>query len=359
MRILYKIFVVDFYRVHFGFFLFTALILFGVGNPGQLLTFHLGVIHAILTNSFALITTMVFWLLYLLKSLFFIREKLKEEAQQFLFYSFSSFNKITRITCWFFTLALLNIPILLYAIICTIVGFYTRNIVIALLLMLVMLTFISVGSFLMDRFFYKRMTTQTVQSNNYGLIDSLPITYTFIGIKYLLAEQKLVYGICKLCSYLLIVAMYHIFHDLQDNIALAAIIVTSLATAHIVLLFGQFRFESQSLALLRNLPYTYNFRFYATLKRNFLLFIPEIIWLFFRFEIFASSILIIYMLSLSIFLYQSISLVGLKLVSYVKFTFFFFLLLVITLPLGYLTITSILLFFCAWVIFRLKPKGIS
>src|SRR5688500_2975735 len=97
MRILYKIFVVDFYRVHFGFFLFTALILFGVGNPGQLLTFHIGVIHAILTNFFALIITIGFWLLYLLKSLFFIRGKLKEEAQQFLFYSFSSFSRTTRI----------------------------------------------------------------------------------------------------------------------------------------------------------------------------------------------------------------------------------------------------------------------
>jgi hypothetical protein len=359
MRILYKIFVVDFYRVHFGFFLFIALILFGVGNPGQLLTFHIGVIHAILTNFFALIITIGLWLLYLLKSLFFIRGKLKEEAQQFLFYSFSSFNKTTRILYWFFTLVLLNIPILLYAIICTVVGFYTRNIIIALLLMLIILTFISVGSFLMDRFFYKRMTTQAVQSSNYGLIDRLPITYTFIGIKYLLAQQKLVYGICKLCSYLLIVAMYHVFHDLQENIALAAIIVTSLATAHIVLLFGQFRFESQSLTLLRNLPYTYNFRFYATLKRNCLLFIPEIIWLFLRFEIFASSILIMYMLSLSIFLYQSTSLVGLKLVSYVKLTFFLFLLLVIMIPFGYLTITSILLLFSAWVIFRLKLNRIS
>lgn len=355
MQILYKIFVVDFYRVHFGFFLFTALILFGIGDPGQLLTFHIGVIHTILTNFFALIITIGFWLLYLLKSLFFISGKLKEETQQFLFYSFSSFNKVTRVIYWFFLLVLVNMPILLYAIICTAMGFYTKNIIIALSLILAILTFISVGALMVDRFFYKKMVVQAVQRNKLNLADNLPITYTTIGVKYLLAEQKLAYGICKLCSYLLIAGMYHIFHDLQDNIALAAIIVSSLATAHIVLLFGQFRFESQSLALLRNLPYTANFRFYATLKGNFLLFIPEIIWLFFRFEIFASSILVLYMLSLSIFLYQSISLVGLKLVSYVKFTFFLFLLLIIIIPFGYLTITSILLLFGAWVIFRLKP----
>lgn len=359
MRVFYKIFVADFYRVHFGFFLFVTLILFGAGDPGQLLAFHTGVIYVILTNFFALIITICLWFVYLLKSLFFIRGKLKEEAQQFLCYSFSSLSKTARITYWFTTMVLINMPILLYAIICTVTGFYSKNVIIALLLIMAMIAFISAGSCVADRCFYRRITVQTAKENKFDFANILPINYLFIGIKYLPAEQKLAYGICKLFSYLLIVGMYHIFHDLQNNVALAAIIVTSFVIAHIVLLFAQFRFEYQSLAILRNLPYACNFRFYATLKRNFLLFIPEIIWLFSRFKIFESSILALYMLSLSIFLYQSISLVGLKLDSFVKFAFFLFLLLVIIIPFGYLTVISIILFCSAWAIFKLKTNHIN
>ncbi|MFC6098974.1 hypothetical protein [Olivibacter domesticus] len=356
MLVFYKIFVADFYRVHFGFFLFVTLILFGAGDPGQLLAFHTGVIYAILTNSFPLTITICLWFVYLLKSLLFIREKLKEEAQQFLCYSFSSLSKTARMTYWFTTMVLINMPILLYAITCALVGFYSKNIIIALLLIIVIIAFISAGSFVADRFFYRRITVQTAKENKFYFANTLPISYLFIGMKYLLAEQKLAYGICKLFSYLLIIGMYHIFHDLQNNVALAAIIVTSFVIAHVVLLFAQFRFEYQSLAILRNLPYTDNFRFYAALKRNFLLFIPEVIWLFSRFKFFESGILALYMLSLSIFLYQSISLVGLKLDSFVKFTFFLFLFLVIIIPIGYLAVISIILLCTAWAIFKLKTQ---
>lgn len=356
MLVFYKIFVADFYRVHFGFFLFVTLILFGAGDPSQLLAFHTEVIYAILTNSFALIITICLWFIYLLKSLLFIREKLKEEAQQFLCYSFSSLSKTVRMTYWFTTMVLINMPILLYAIVCALIGFYSKNVIIALLVITVMMAFISAGSFVADRFFYRRITVQTAKENKFYFANALPISYLFIGMKYLLAEQKLAYGICKLFSYLLIIGMYHIFHDLQNNVALAAIIVTSFVIAHIVLLFAQFRFEYQSLAILRNLPYTDNFRFYAALKRNFLMFIPEVIWLFSRFKFFESGILALYMLSLSIFLYQSISLVGLKLESFVKFAFFLFLFLVIIIPIGYLAVISIILLCSAWAIFKLKTQ---
>lgn len=358
MRIFYKIFVLDFYRVHFGFFLFMAFILFGAGDPGQLLTFHAGIIQAILTNFFTLTIMSCLWLAYFLKSMFFIKGKLDEEAQQFLFYSFSSLKKIERLTTWLATLTIINLPIALYASVCIITGLCFGNVFNAILIAFIMLSLLLVGSIAIDTYFFKRMTKRSTK----GTLDfagSLPISYTLIGIKYLLAEQKLVYAICKLFSYLMIVGMYRIFHDLQDNIALAAIIVTCLVTAHIVFLFGQFRFEYQLLNMLRNLPYANNFRFYTALKRNFLVFLPEISWLLLRFGIAESSILILYMLALSLFLYHCIFLVGLNLESFVKFTFFLFIILVVIIPFGYLTMLSLFLLCFAWLIFRLKNNHTS
>src|SRR5438105_4972418 len=84
-RLMFRLFVVPFYKANAGFFLFFFFIFFGTVNGGSLITYHASLLNSFLGSWQGLGLVFLCWTLYEIKCLLFILRITKSQEGSFLY----------------------------------------------------------------------------------------------------------------------------------------------------------------------------------------------------------------------------------------------------------------------------------
>ncbi|WP_028297429.1 hypothetical protein [Olivibacter sitiensis] len=350
-----KIFVLPFYQAHVGMFLFAALLLFGLVDPSQLLPLHISLSVMLCSNWWAAIGLLVFWGLYLLKAVTFIKKKMREKNSAFLYYSAYCLSSRTRIALWSYVLLYISLPLGGYILLCMITAVAYGYIAQPLCIVFAStLAFFSTVKYV-DRSF----TNQRNSGNRHFeiiLLQKMDNSHLFLGIRHLVDQQKIAFLTSKVLSYFLVVGMFHAFSDVQDNIRMATLVMVLLALANSMVLFGQYRFEQYELAFMRNLPFGSVKRWLLIPGRITIILLPEITWLYIRYDVVQASLLVIFLLCASLLVYHFAILSDNETDAYIKLLAYFFLSMIFVVPFGYITVVSLIFLVTSLVIYSFKRR---
>lgn len=111
------------------------------------------------------------------------------------------------------------------------------------------------------------------------------------------SKQILVETQTKIVSWTLISSVFFVFDDLKNDTRLLALIVLFIAIAHGILIYQERDFNERYLYFIRNFPYS-NMKLFLGFSINYVIFLlPEIFWLFSRFDLLKTAQLFIFLLS--------------------------------------------------------------
>lgn len=316
-RILIKIFANGFYRVHAGLFLFVFLVLVGAVDPGQLLNYHKTLMLAFISSPLMLMVVFAVWLLYSIKTWHYTIGQLYSINQQFLFYSSTALSRAKQLTAWMLMQAAMLLPVIVYGLIAVIVGFYHHYYLgpAAILIYLLFLTWAGgcIYTTLINRQIDggKQFILLRIGANWHKPFFSLFIYQVF-------NDMKVRYVITKIISYLVVNGVFWLFADAVNDVRVAGIAMLAIVTAHAVIVFEERRFEETYLAFARGLPHT-RIRLFAGFAMVYLaLLLPEVIWLFCRFNPLLAGQLTLFGLSIILLHHSLLYWMGLNMDRYLQ-----------------------------------------
>jgi hypothetical protein len=253
-NIYWKIFVLPFFQRNTGLFLFLFVVLFGVAQNPKL--YHIQLMQSILSSNITLFVVIIFWLLYGIKTVFFIVNTLQEPANSFLINMQMVNPKITKAIHILVQLLLLA-PILIYAIIVSMYGFTIGHTFPAIIILVFIALLVCITSFI-------SYTTAVGRGVSISL-PSFPITYPkhfyLLLVWYHLLQKKIRLFTIKLLSFtaLFIPVVWNNGHaDLSDFVLFLHVSVA----AHAIIIFDNVQYLNTAFPLLRNMPIS-RFKIYA------------------------------------------------------------------------------------------------
>ncbi|MBA2407935.1 MAG: hypothetical protein H0V65_08095, partial [Chitinophagales bacterium] len=277
IKIINRIISVTFYQRHAGLFLFIFIIMFGVVQGQQLLSYHLTLINAMLSSMLFMSVVCLIWTLYALKCIQFVLKTFSEPQHQFL-YVFAALTRAQQFNTLFAAQLTIYLPVLIYSIIVVLVAFAGGNIYAGMFVLSynLLLCLLSTSlyqrklnnpdpevRFFLDRFFqfqFKR-------------------PYALFFIAQLLNEMKVIFVVTKFFSAIIIIAFLKgFFIDTYDSRVVMLGFLAGLV-AHCVLVFEFRKFEESYLSFYRNLPLSLFKRYLTYLTVYALILVPE--WIIF------------------------------------------------------------------------------
>jgi hypothetical protein len=301
--VLTKVFVNGFYRKHAGMFCFVLYILFGVVEPGQVLSYHQALMVSFISSPLILCIGLIAWLIYTLKSWHYITGQLDEASQTFLFYSSTSISKKKQLRNWGFTQFWILLPIIIYALIAIIYGVYLHLYLAPFLIVLYLLILI-----VLSAYFHTYHLSR-------GINKGFPIfkNIKYKGQKYffslflyhILEKNKLSYLMIKVASWFALTGTLYFFNDVKSGYKLAGIIVLIIVMIHSFLIIQEQEFTEVKLNFSRNLPYSRLWLYFNSIQLYILILLPETIALFFKFP-FVTAIEVWILLISLILLFRSL-----------------------------------------------------
>ncbi|WP_156522621.1 hypothetical protein [Arachidicoccus ginsenosidimutans] len=167
LNILKKAFVIEYYRRNLGFFLFVFYMLFGMEQKPIL--FHRELIESIVRSKTELLVTIVVFLLYHLKCLYFITRRIKSSEYIFLA-EMQSYSMFQQIAGFAFAYVLLAIPFTIYSCFIIAMGIKLKYILSAMIVLLFLLIVHAINIFVC----YKTIQNSFTQKQKLSFLDKLP-----------------------------------------------------------------------------------------------------------------------------------------------------------------------------------------
>jgi hypothetical protein len=276
--LLIKTFVKPFYRQHAGLFVFLFTIMFGVVSVldgAKFTDYHFFLIQGMMRNSFFFLLVLLLWFLYAKKSEQFVVNILLRPDYSFLnILSLLDSKKLYRKLLW--VQFLLILPIIFYACIIFVAGFYMHEYIKCLLVLLYIITTCLISA----RWYLYYIQNPGKSAWTMKKIFSFKIRetpYWSFFIRYIGIDKKLLFSGIKLysCSvlYLMIVNQTRVEYDLK--------MITLLFSLGILghgLIIHQLRdMEETYLKFYRAVPLSLLKRFVQYAILYFILLIPEIL----------------------------------------------------------------------------------
>ena len=313
----------EFYKQHAGLLLVIFYLLFGWMKSGEVFVYIHSILLEFCSSSIAILSFCFFLLLYGLKSLAFINQKLSIPVYSFVKISCAA-KKIDQFKSWLGLYCVLLFPPLFFALlICTTGLFYQYySCVFSLCLYVILL----LGG----------LTQVTFRQVNYAFKPVRDIIIPWPAVKkpfwtwpvhYLLEKQPLMLIICKIVSFLLFSGIIWMFADSRNDIRVYLIAMLGAAISHSILIAAVLRFERSSLTLLNSLPISNWKKLLNTFLFLVILFAPEFILFSTKAPLSLYTIGTVFLYSISSLITLKIALYFLKdnMDRYLKFIFFFFL----------------------------------
>lgn len=275
-RVLIKVLVKKFYERNAGLLAFVFYAMFGVVESNQLISYHLSLIHGVLSSTIFLLAVMTVWFLYSLKSLLLVFDELAQPQNQFLF-SFSMLSPVAQYTSMMVALIAIYLPVLIYSSVIVIMGF-TNQLPLPAFTVIVFHVFVLIAS---ARLITGRLRTLH-EKRRFALLPTFRLgwarPFSFFYIGKLLNEIPLALLFTKLFSLFCIFGFLQIPLDHYENrVALLGFLFGLMG--HTIIVFEFRKLEVERMTFLRGLPLPVVWQ-YAQLVLVYLLVIsPEVIFL--------------------------------------------------------------------------------
>jgi hypothetical protein len=355
-KILFNLFVSQFYKLNGGFFLFWFIVFFGIVYPGMLLDYHLMLIQIEIDSTIMLGGVMTAWLLYNERALKCLRTIILKYHCSFL-HVLQAVNTKGLLIILGFCHILVFLPVLIYAIIVGGVSVSQFKIIQASLILLFLITIIVTSTIRLKNLFLSRMPLHSPALFGKFSFPKLPIPYIFYLVYYILNERKINILVLKVFSFFFFY-LFLIKHVGEFSKSWFVLSLLLICYGHSILLFHVHKFMEEELAFLRNLPLSLFKRMSMYFISISLLFLPELLFMFINGlnvltfnDIFYSYFILVsqVLLYISLLYWTNIQLKKYLKIIFVIFVFSTF--LYNTLSYGLL---SLLLFGLSYIIFKLR-----
>lgn len=353
-----KIFARGFYTAHAGLLTVGFFVMFGMVEPGQIVNYHKTLMLTMVSSPLMMAVVFAAWFIYTVKCWHYVNGQIGGINQQFLFYSSNAFDRKQQFKSWFYMQSVLSLPISVYGFIAAGVGmahhFYVLSF--ALLLYLTLLAAISARLYMRT---INKLIDGGAQSWFFTFISKWSKPWFSLFIYNVFDKHKIAWLVTKGISYLLITGFFLLFADVAHDVRVAGIAILSVAVAHVRLIFENRAFEEKWLSFTRNLPYSRAQLFINFIQVYLVLLLPEVIWLFSRFNpVIAVELLLAGIGTLMLFhclLYYT----GLDMEKYMLWIFFLFVMIFWMILFRLLWVTAVVNLAVAFAIFYgryYKPK---
>ena len=278
-KILFQSFVKTFYKENAGAFVFVFTIMFCIVSKvdgAGLYEYHYSLATGILKSNILLFLVLFIWFLYVRKYFVFVSDVITNPHYAFL-QVYNQLSKINRLRLFFIIEVLLLMPILLYVLFISFVGFKQRlylpvlSAIIFLLLLCVIATSLHVRQLdNLNKRFKLPFLKITKRLN-------LSLSYQFILIRFVAIKQMNIWIGIKIftCGILYLIARNN--NAVDHDISMAFLFYNFGILANGVLIFRIRAFEEIYLAFYRTLPISLINRFFQYSFLYFILLIPEFI----------------------------------------------------------------------------------
>lgn len=361
--VLYTLLVNKFYKVNAGFFLFLALVLFGILPAADTLHLHRGLMLAATSSVTGVGIASCIILLYASRCLFFTLRELSLPELTFL-HNMQALKDPRQLLYLGMVFSCTYLPLFIYAGITAWLGLTQGNYIYSLLLLLILLTTIIICTYIIFR-----RINGTYKESKLKLPDfDLPEKgyYSFL-LHYSIHEKKGVLVAIKFFSILALQLLVALNADKasKENICFLMMLCIS---AHALLPVHYTRFIEGQMPFLRNMPLTLLRRYSLPAFSFAVIFLPELLFLLWNEKniIPISTILSLYLLAITrLLLYYSIQYLPRmsteRFTMLVFFMFFASMILLASLPLWLFiiieSIISILLFYTLY--YKYEPSALT
>lgn len=350
LKLLIRSLGLTFYQQHVGLFLVAIYLLFGMIQGYALISFHIALLISICSSPINLLMLLVVWILYALKCVFFVKQKLASADYQFA-KSITSMPSKQQYMLWAKLYGFLLLPIIAYAVLMLLIAvkhqFYLTFFT-TILGVLLILVFLTIYTFRFTNFTFHVF-------KNWINLPTVAINKPFWSwpLYYLLAEQRLMLLICKVFSMLSFKVILLVFADVGNDIRVYLTALLAVVLSHAVLVFNLTKFDAFYSAFAKNLPIGAMKRLSYWLLVFILLLMPEFIQL-----VWLSDLTIFQLINCLFFCVATI--LGLQMLvyllkadmeRYMKYLLFFFFVSMLAILAGYYFIFSLVLIPLAVVTF--------
>ncbi len=289
-RVLLKIFVFGFYRMHAGLLLTLFISLFihffftSVLNQTHLtqegiILNNLKLVLTSVSNPAAMGLLFLIWLIYTVKSAKYVMAQLSMPQNQFLFYSSTSLSIRRQLMSWILIQCLISLPIIALGMFATAVGFIFHYYVIPAIIPFYLGLLIFASAYQ-----YTRAGNQLIQNNEetyrLRLVKNWPKPLFSLFLYQILSANKRTYLVTKFGSVLILTGFYVLFYKANSDLRSAGMATLAVILSHAVLIFQSHEFETNFLKFARNFPYSRQRAFMNIACLYLILMLPEIIWIF-------------------------------------------------------------------------------
>ncbi|MFN8347166.1 MAG: hypothetical protein U0X91_19345 [Spirosomataceae bacterium] len=274
LHILRKTLVIEYYRLNTGFLFLVLMFAFGILRPED----HIALSAYVFASPFLLTLVFVFFALYHLKTVFFVRQRLLWDSHDFLFHLVLLPQRERWFALWYVQM-MLWLPVLLYVVF---VGYYGWKIgqqtaVLLTFLYLFLIPFTGIAAY-EYRLFHPNPDSKLSRFSGY-LNRRFTKPYWSYFILYLFKENPVLLFLTKGFTCFVILGVCKIYPTDSYDERLLSLGVLTVGMVHSVLLLHLYEFEHLQLPLLRNLPLTLRQRSFQYFQLFLLLLLPEALFL--------------------------------------------------------------------------------
>lgn len=248
-RFLTILWVLPFYKLNRGFFLFFFLLFFGVVQPGSLASYHLHLILGILSSPVALILVFIFWLLYYWKCVSYCLVQIESGEGQFLYTI--QMLKAKLLIPLLAVVVLLYLPVLLYSLVVCWIAVSEGAYLTTAFILLLQVSFICLGAYGLYRRLHGWLNKPVLP--HWSLFKNKRKPFFSYVLLHLLHERKgallSVKAFCLLLLYLAMIWNKDAFDNSSFLLFFQVIIM-----AHLPLTLFAVAFAEQKLSFVRNMP---------------------------------------------------------------------------------------------------------
>jgi len=254
VHILLKVWVKQFYIINAGFLFFVFFFFFGMVNGGQLISYHISLIQAMLTSPVFMAVVLLAWLFYNIKCILFFTTTIKAQDSSYI-YSLGILPATQQWKLYLFASASVYMPALVYSFFIIYLAIQQSMLVNAALVAIYQILMVAMGGWMLFYTINKNTSVTAVEKITAAISSVFKVNRGYYGFLsgYILDAKKLAFAMVKVFSILMLSISFVINGDHFDE-DLFGIFYLLVFVAHATLVFYLVDFLETQLQFSRNLP---------------------------------------------------------------------------------------------------------
>jgi len=252
--ILLKVWVKQFYIINAGFLFFVFFFFFGMVNGGQLISYHISLIQAMLSSPVFMAVVLFAWLCYNIKCILFFTTSIKAQDSSYI-YTLGILPAAKQWELYLLAVSLVYMPVLIYSLFIICLAIQQSMFGNAALVATYQLLMIATGAWMLHYTINKNTSITTIEKITAAINSAFKINLGYNGFLfgYILDTRKIAFAMVKVFSILMLSISFVINGDHFDE-DLFGIFYLLVFVAHATLVFYVVDFSETQLKFGRNLP---------------------------------------------------------------------------------------------------------